>query len=97
LEDLGLPELTNEQIKELFIVAEAAARKYVYSRVSIKNVEKLSVSAEAEGTRPVNLTVEVDIDLSPTMKNFRVKNLVETAVKEALKSAEEYLRKLTCL
>ncbi len=27
MEDLGLPELTNEQIKELCIVAEAAAKK----------------------------------------------------------------------
>ncbi len=97
MEDLGIPELTNEQIEELCIIAETAARKYVYSRVSKKNVEKLDVSAEAKGSKPVALTVEVDVDLSPSMKNFHAKSLVEAAVEEALKSAEEYLRKLACL
>lgn len=96
MEDLGIPELTGKQIEELCVVVEAAARKYVYSRVSKKSIEKLDVSAEAKGVRPVSLTVEVDVDLFPSMRNYRVKDLAETAVKEALKSAEEYLRKLSC-
>lgn len=96
LEKLGIPELTGEQIEELCVVAEAAARKYVYSRVSKKSVEKLDVSAEANGSRPISLVVEVGVDLSFSMKNHCVKALVEAAVKEALKSAEEYLRKLPC-
>jgi hypothetical protein len=96
LEKLGIPELTGEQIEELCAVAEATARKYVYSRVAKKSVEKLDVSAEAKGARPVSLIVEVNVDLSFSMKNYDVKDLAEAAVKEALKSAEEYLRKLTC-
>ncbi len=96
MEDLGIPELTSEQIEELCTVAETAARKCIHSRVPAKNIETLNISAEAQGTKPVNLIVDVDLDLSPLMKEFEAQKLAEEAVKEAFKSAEEYLRGLTC-
>jgi len=96
VEELGIPELTNEQIEELCTIAEATAREYVYSKVPKKNVEKLGVSTEVKDSRPVNLTVEVDINLSPSMKDFEVQDLAKAAVNEAFQSAEKYLRKLAC-
>jgi post-segregation antitoxin (ccd killing protein) len=57
-------------------------------------VETLNVSVEADGTKPVNLTVEIELVLSPKMKDFDVDALAKEAVKEALKASENYLRKL---
>jgi hypothetical protein len=95
VEELGLPELTAEQIEALCLTAENAARKHVLSKVSSKMVERLNVSVEADGAKPVNLTVEIDIALSPQMKNLNLDKLVDRAVKEALKVSENYLRQLT--
>jgi hypothetical protein len=96
VEDLGIPELTSKQIEELCSIAEEAAREYVVSKVPPKRIETLSISVGAEGTKPVVLTVEANIALSPSMKDFDVQKLVDEAVTEAFASAEKYLRELTC-
>jgi hypothetical protein len=94
VEELGLPDLTTEQIETLCSTAEDAARKHVLSKVPSKMVETLNISVEANGTKPVNLTVEIDLVLSPKMKDFDADALAKEAVKEALKASENYLRKL---
>jgi len=94
VEELRIPELTTEQIEALCAAAEHAARKHVLSKVSSKMVERLNISVEAEGAKPVNLTVEIDMALSPQMKDFDLNKLAGEAVKEALKASENYLRKL---
>jgi len=93
--ELGIPELANEQIEELCATAEDAARKHILSKVSAKQVEKLNITVEAEGSKPVSLTVEIDLALSPQAKGVDEKQLVEEAVQEAFKASENYLRKLT--
>jgi hypothetical protein len=95
VEELGLPELTTEQIKTLCSTAENAARKHVLAKVSSKMVERLNISVEADGAKPVNLTIEIDLALSSQMKDFDLEKLVGEAVKQALKASENYLRKLT--
>jgi hypothetical protein len=96
VEELGIPELNSNQIEELSSTAEKTAREYVLSKVSSKRIEALNVIVETEGTKPVRLTVEVDVSLSPLMKDFNVQKLVDEAVKEAFTSAENYLRELKC-
>jgi predicted KAP-like P-loop ATPase len=93
--ELGIPELTNEQIEAVCSVAENAARKHILSKVSQKLVKKLDISVEAEGAKPVSLTVEVDLALSPETKGSDEKKLAEEAVKKAFEAIETYLRKLT--
>jgi post-segregation antitoxin (ccd killing protein) len=94
VEELGLPDLTTEQIETLCSTAENAARKYVLSKMPLKMVEKLNISVEAEGAKPVNVAVEIDLALSAKMKDFDAEALVNEAVKEALAASESYLRKL---
>jgi hypothetical protein len=96
LEELRIPELTTEQIEQLCDLAENAANEYVLSKVSPKKIETLNITAEVEGTKPVTLTVDVDIVLSDTMKDYDVQKLVNEAVKQAFKTAEKYLKGLTC-
>lgn len=94
--ELGIPELNSEQIEELSSIVEKTAREYVLSKVSPKRIETLNISVETEGTKPVTLTVDVDVSLSPLMKDFDVQKLVDEAVREAFTSAENYLRELKC-
>jgi uncharacterized protein DUF3194 len=92
--ELGIPELTTEQIETLCSTAENAARKHFLSKVSSKMIEKLDISVEAVGLKPVNVTVEIDLALGPEAKNIDAQTLVTEATKEAHKASETYLRSL---
>lgn len=96
MKDLGIPELTSEQMEKLCIIAEEETRKYVLSKVSSKKIETLNISVEVEGLKPLNLAVDVDIRLSPLMENFDVQKLADEAVKVAFASAEKHLREFAC-
>jgi hypothetical protein len=94
--DLGIPDLTSEQIEKLCLVAEEAARKYVLSKVSKKSLEKLDICTEAVGTKPLRLEINVDMDAARAIENSDAQRLVNEAVKEGFRSAEKYLRELSC-
>jgi len=94
LDELGIPELSTEQIEALCATAENAARKHVFSKVSSKMVDRLDISVEAEGLKPVNVTVEIDIQLSPEIKDFDAEALVQEATNAAHKAVENFLRKI---
>ena len=96
LENLPIPELTTEQVEQLCTLAEEAANNYVLSKVSAKQIETLNVTAEIEGTKPFTLTIDVDIALAESMKNYDAQKLVNEAVKQAFKTAEQYLEELKC-
>lgn len=92
----GIPELTAEQVSELCERAEQAARNYVLFKISTSRIVTLDVTVDAEGTKPVNVTVDVNVVLSPLMKDFNVEALTKEATKKAFDSIEEYLRELRC-
>jgi len=94
VETLALPELTSEQIENLCSTVENAAREHIFSKVSSKMVEKLNISVEAEGEKPLDITVAVEAALSPQAKDVALTKLVDDAAKEALKAGENYLRTL---
>ena len=72
--ELGIPELTTEQIETLCSTAENAARKYVLSKVHSKMVDRLDICVEAAGSKPVNVTVEIDLELAPAAKDIDAAN-----------------------
>ena len=92
--ELGFPELTTEQIENLCSTAENAARKYVLSKVSNKDIDRLDISVEADGSKPVNVAVEIDLILGSQTKNVDADALVKEAVNEAHKATENFLRKI---
>lgn len=96
MEELGLPSLTEEQVEQLCKTAEQAARKHVLARVPSKKIETLNVTVEAEHAKPLQLAVDIEIRLSPTIKGIDVQKLCDTAVKQAFAKAENYLRELKC-
>ena len=94
VEELELPELTNEQLETLCSTAEDAARKHILSKVSLKNVERLNIIVEAEGSKPLNLLIDVDLTLSPRVKDVAEKSLADEAAKTGLRAAENCLKTL---
>jgi hypothetical protein len=92
--ELGFPELTTEQIETLCSTAENAARKYILSKVSNKDIDRLDISVEADGSKPVNVTVEIDLILASQTKNVDAEALVKEAVNEAHEATENFLRKI---
>jgi len=96
LEEIGIPELTPEQVEELCEVAERAAREHILSRVPLHQVSNLSVSVDITGSRPVTVDVELEVALSPLVKDRDVKNLAEEAKDVAFSAVEKHLRALAC-
>ena len=94
METLALPELTSEQIENLCSTVENAAREHIFSKVSSKIVEKLNISVEAEGAKPLDITIDIEAALSLQTKSVALNKLVDDAAKEALKAGEDYLRTL---
>ena len=92
--ELGFPELTTEQIELLCSKTEDAARKHVLSKVASKDVDRLDISVEADGSKPVNVTVEVDLLLSTHIKDVNADALVKEAVDAAHKAVEKFLRNI---
>lgn len=58
-------------------------------------MDNLDISVEAEGEKPVNLSVEIYLILSAETEGVKQKILADEAVTEAFKAIENYLRKLT--
>lgn len=96
IEETGISELTSEQVEALCATAEKAARDYVLSKVPSRKVSVLNITVDTEGSKPVSVDVEVEIVLSPLMKNYEVEKLADEATKQAFKAVEAYLRKLAC-
>jgi len=95
LEEIGIPELTLEQVEELCGIAEKTAREHVLSKVPPRRISALNVTVDAEGTKPITINVDVEIVLSPLMKNFDVEELAKEATERAFASIEKHLRKLS--
>jgi len=93
MDELGFPELSTEQIELLCQTAEDAARKSILSKVSNKDIDRLDIAVEVEGTKPVNVTVEINLLLAKST-GINAEPVVEAAVAEAHKATETFLRKL---
>jgi hypothetical protein len=94
LDELGFPELTAEQIELLCQTAEDATRKHILNQVPSKDVIRLDIAVEVEGTKPVNIAVEVDLLLSKQVKTVDVETLVKEAVNTGHIAAENFLRRI---
>ncbi len=92
--ELGFPELSTKQIELLCQTTEDAARKYILSRVSSKDVDRLDIAVEVEGTKPVNVTVEINLLLTKDTKGYGPEALVKEAIEAAHRATQNFLSKL---
>jgi len=96
LEKIGIPPLNSMQVEELCELAEKTAREYVLSKVPSRRISTLNITVETQGTKPITVNLDVEITLSPLMKNYDVAKLAKEATQEAFISVEKHLRELAC-
>ncbi len=96
LEEIGIPELTEDQMETLSEIAEQTARDYILSKVSKRKISTLEITVETEGSKPVTISVDVDLALSPLMKKYDAEKLADEAAEKAFEAIEQYLRELSC-
>ena len=96
MEEIGIPELTPEQLEKLCEIGEKAAREYVYSKVSPRKVSELNIYIDTEGPKPVAVSVDVEISLSPLMRDYDAEKLAKEASGKAFASIKAYLSEIAC-
>lgn len=88
--------LSSDQLEQLCEIAEEAARDYIKSKIPWRKVSDLNIAVEAGGEGSLTLNVDVEVRLSPLLRDTDVKGLTRGAVDAAFSSAEEFLRKIGC-
>ena len=96
LEEIGIPELTVEQLEKLCEIGEKAARDHILSKVSARKISTLDITVDTEGNKPVTVNVEVEITLSPLLKGFDTEKLTKEAIEKAFTAIHEYLCEQAC-
>jgi len=81
-----------EEVEQICMAAEEAARKHLLSRVSLKRVSDFDVTVEALGDKPLILNVGISIEL--TSGNEDLEPLVDEATDLAFTAAETKAREL---
>jgi hypothetical protein len=83
---------TSEEVEQICVAAEEAARKHLLSKVSLKRVSDFDVTVEALGDKPLILNVGVSIEL--TSGKDDLEPLVDEATDLAFSAAEAKAREL---
>jgi hypothetical protein len=96
LKEKEIPALSLEETEELCKIAESSARKFVLSGLPPREISDFDVTVDIEGTRPIKVNVEVEIELSQQLEGVDVQMLANEAVKHAFLAIEEHLRKIAC-
>jgi len=96
LGDLKASSLSSEQMERLCEVAEEAARESIVSKVSKRGISDLSIIADLEERETLNLEVDVEVVLSPSLRSIDARRLTVESVKAAFEAAEKYLRESGC-
>jgi len=96
LEEIGIPELKLEQLEKLCEIAEKTARDHVYSQISPRQITELDIAIDTEGAKPVTVSVDVELTLSPLMKDHDAEKLAKEATSKAFQAIKEFLSELAC-
>ena len=96
MEEIGIPELTPEQLEKLCEIGEKTAIDYILSKVSSRKISELNITVDTEGAKPVTVNVDVEISLSSLMEYYDTEKLAKEATQKAFESIKEYLSGLSC-
>jgi len=83
---------TDEEIEQVCLAAQEAARNHLLSKVPLKRVSDIDVTVEAIGDKPLTLFVDVAVELESGSEDMEP--LVEEATDIAFEAAERKARDL---
>jgi hypothetical protein len=83
---------TDDEVEQICIAAEEAAKKLLLHTVPLKRISDLDVTVEATCEKPLTLNVDVAVDL--TIGEEDLETLLKEATKQAFIAAENKVREL---
>ena len=83
---------TDDEVEQICVAAEEAAKKQILSTVPLKRISDFDVTVEANGGKPLVLNVDIAIDV--TIGDEDLGQLVKDATNAAFKAAEMKVREL---
>lgn len=83
---------TTEEIEQICEAAQEAARKHLLSKVSLKQISDLDVTVEAEGDKPLLVSVDVAVELESGSQDLDP--IVDEATDAAFSAAEAKAKEL---
>jgi len=83
---------TEEEIEQMCVAAQEAARNHLMSKVSLKRMSDIDVTVEALGDKPLTLSVDVAVELQSGDEDMDP--LVDEATDIAFLAAEKKAREL---
>ncbi len=83
---------TDDEVEQICVAAEEAAKKRILSIVPLKRISDFDVTVEANGDKP--LVLNVDIAIEVTIGDENLEELVKDATNAAFKAAEIKVREL---
>jgi len=83
---------TREEVEQICVAAEEAARHELLTKIPLKRVGDLDVTVEGLGDKPLILNVDVGIELLIGSENLEA--LVDKATEAAFAAAEAKVREL---
>ena len=84
---------TEDEIEEICIAAEEAARHSLFLKIPLKRVSDLDVAVEAIGDKPLILAVEVGVEL--LIGDEDLQGLIDKATDAAFSAAEAKVKELS--
>jgi predicted nucleotidyltransferase len=83
---------TDDEIEQLCLAAQEAAREHLLSKVSLKRISDIDVTVEAVGDKPLTLFIDVAVELESGDEDLDP--LVDQATDLAFKAAERKAKEL---
>ena len=83
---------TDEEVEQICVAAEEAARRRLLASVSLKLISDLDVTVEATGDKPLVLNVDVAVELRGGTQD--VDSIVDEATNLAFSAAEAKAKEL---
>jgi len=83
---------TDDEIEQMCLAAQEAARNHLLSKVSLKRITDIDVRVEAVGNKPLTLSVDVAVELESGDEDMDP--LVDQATDAAFEAAEGKAREL---
>ena len=91
--NIGLPELSEEQLIEIGELAQGIIIKHVFSELNRSDVKDIEVTTRINRDETLNLEIEVYLEV-PVFVKVDVERLIDEALEKAYDAVERKLREI---
>ncbi|AHL21877.1 DUF3194 domain-containing protein [Thermococcus nautili] len=91
--NIGLPELSEEEIIEIGELAQRVIIKHVFDALNRSDVKDIEVTTRINRDETLNLEIEVYIEV-PVFVKVDVERLIDEALEKAYEAVERKLREI---